>query len=138
MPCLRAYGQGLRGRLWGFCRGVLANQSEASWWRNAGEPMRRSLCPVRWSLFGGIVNVYPRCEPYEVPDSTRLAMFHRLDFPIPGLEPQVSDNKPENYGWLNNQPVVIDYDMGWNGCPHDPSGWQNKIEQLGKEVPDAR
>lgn len=138
VPCLRPYGHGLRGRLWGFCRGVLANQSEANWWRNSAPDQKQFLCPVRRSLLGGIVNVYPRCEPYRVSDSTALAMFHRLDFPIPDLVPQLSDNKPENYGWFNGRPVVLDYDMGWNGCPHDRSGWLNRVEQLASEVSDAR
>lgn len=123
VPSLRPYGDGLAGVLWSICRGVLANQSEATWWRNSHNP---NLCPVLRSWLGGIINVYPRCAPYEVSDEVRMAMFHRETRALPDLDPWPGDEKPDNYGWLTvdgqRRLVRIDYDMNYNGCPHDRSG----------------
>lgn len=130
LPSLRTYGEGLTGLLWSVCRGILANQSEAEWYRQASPEMKRDLCPVRWSWLGGLANVYPRCEPFTVPRGVRAAMGARRFYPCPMLFPQVSDNKPENYGWLpGGGVVVLDYDMNWNGCPHDRSGHVNRSEE---------
>lgn len=132
IPRLRRYrdsrtgavlGDGSRGLLWRVARGVLANQAEAEWWRHGGERTRSCLCPVLRSWLGGLVNVYPRCAPYEVDTETELRMFRREFRPVPDLEPQPGDNKSENYGVTpDGRVVLLDYDMNWNGCPHDRSG----------------
>lgn len=130
LPSLRRYGNGLAGLLWSLCRGILANQSEAEWYRQACPDMKRDLCPVLRSWIGGLINVYPACRPFRVPRGVRKAMSSRRFFPCPMLFPQVSDNKPENYGWLpDGRVVVLDYDMGWNGCPHDRSGHVNRSQE---------
>lgn len=121
-PSLRPYGDGLTGLLWSVCRGILANQAEAQWWNVALPEMRQYLCPVRRSWLGGVVNVYPRCKPFEVSDVLQEAMFERRWLPLPELDPQPGDTKADNYGWLDGRLVVIDYDMNYNGCPHDRSG----------------
>lgn len=130
-PSLRPYGNGLSGLLWSICRGILANQSEAEWYRQASDQVKRDLCPVRASWLGGLVNVYPACAPFLVTYGVEMAMHRREFYPCPELFPQVSDNKPDNYGWMlpDGRPVVIDYDMGWNGCPHDRSGHVNRSEE---------
>lgn len=98
-PSLRAHGGGPAGMLWSFCRGVLANQSEATWSGMGG------LCPVRWSLFG-LVNVYPAAAPVSGP----IDYAHIAEHPIP------VDPKPGNVGVLDGQVVWVDYDMNWNDC----------------------
>lgn len=121
------YADGLEGLLWTLCRGILANQSEASWWADADEDTRTKLCPLLLSYWG-IINVYPRCEPYIVDEQTELDMFHRKSLPL-DLMPDPGDSKPDNYGWLDGRLVRIDYDMSFNGCPHDLSGAFNRLEQ---------
>lgn len=120
LPSLRAYGDGLAGVLWSICRGILANQSEAQWWRNSMQ--RQFLCPVLHSWLGGIINIYPRCQPYTVEDDRQMKR------PIPELMPQPGDDKSENYGLLYGRLVILDYDMNYNGCPHDRSGAVNRLE----------
>lgn len=122
LPSLRRYGSGLTGLLWSICRGILANQSEAEWWRNASPEQRRLLCPVLRSWLGGVINIYPRCEPFVVTEAVELSMFRREYRPLPELEPQPGDVKPDNYGWLRGRLVCLDYDMNYSGCPHDRSG----------------
>lgn len=129
-PSLRTYGGGFTGLLWSICRGILANQSEAEWYRHASPEMKRDLCPVVCSWLGGVVNVYPRCDPFLVPYGVQMRMHRREFFPCPMLFPQVSDNKPENYGWLPGAGIVVlDYDMNWNGCPHERAGHLNRLEE---------
>ena len=101
VPSLRRYGRGRGGVLWSICNGILANQSEHRWWINSHDP---ALCPCLHSWFGGIVNVYPRCDP--IGD----------DYAGPWPEPQwpgpmPGDHKPDNYGRLGGRLVRIDYDM---------------------------
>lgn len=129
LPSLRPYGDGVAGLLWSICRGILANQSEAVWWNMAEPKMRAYLCPVLRSWLGGIINVYPRCEPYEVDGATAEKMFTREFSPVELLYPHPGDNKPDNYGWLDGRVVCLDYDMNYNGCPHDRSGARNRVEE---------
>jgi hypothetical protein len=126
-PSLRPYGDGFAGLLWSISRGILANQSEAQWWKHSPLEQKRAMCPVLLS-WGGLVNVYPRCEPFVVSEELELAMFHREFFPV-HMDPAPGDNKPDNYGVLNGQIVFLDYDMNYNGCPHDRSGFLNQGSQ---------
>lgn len=128
MPSLRSYHNGLAGLWWSISRGVLANIGEAEWWHNAVPEQRQYLCPVLHSWLGGIINIYPRCAPYEVDYETQERMFQRDWLPIPELDPQPGDTKADNYGWLNGRLVVLDYDMNYNGCPHDRSGARNRVD----------
>jgi hypothetical protein len=111
VPSLRAYGDGLKGVLWSFCRGVLANQSETEWC--GYDRYVDNVAPVRRSWLGGVVNVYPRCSPL-------LDNIEEKDYPDVGPHP--TDAKRENVGWLGERLVWLDYDMSYNGCPHDRSG----------------
>jgi hypothetical protein len=125
MPSLRRYGDGLAGLLWSISRGILANQSEATWWRNSADP---SLCPVLHSWLGGIINVYPRCEPFVATAEQAAAMQAREWVPVESKWPAPGDDKPDNFGVLGGRVVRIDYDMNYNGCPHDRSGFLNAAE----------
>lgn len=116
LPSLRPYGEGLAGVLWSFSRGVLANQSERTWWENETPENKAKLCPVLRSHLGGIVQVYPRCEPLPVDEQGEY------DGDLPILVPNPGDDKPGNFGLLAGRIVRIDYDMSFNGCPHDRSG----------------
>lgn len=127
LPSLRAYGDGFSGLLWSICRGILANQSEAQWWKHSSADQKNYMCPVLWSM-AGIVNIYPRCEPFLPSPEQELAMFDRTWFPTP-MSPRPGDNKPANYGILNGRVVCLDYDMNYNGCPHDRSGFLNRKAQ---------
>lgn len=115
VPSLRAYDEGLRGRLWSLTRGVQANQSEATWGRHTYGA--DALCPVLRSLFGGLINIYPRCDPVPV-DAAGEAL---IDLPAAQDIP-LGDAKPDNFGLLDGRPVWIDYDVSYNGCRHDLGG----------------
>lgn len=103
VPSLRTHSDGVRGVMWSLCRGISANLSECQW---SGSP---GVCPVRWSLLAGVVNVYPRCAPVD-PD-------HVIDWEGIGfLAP--TDRKHQNVGWFHGHIVMVDYDGSWNDCPH--------------------
>lgn len=127
IPSLRRYGDGFAGLLWSFSRGVLANQSEAEWWRSSPPDNKHSLCPVLRSWLGGMINVYPRCMPYVATPEQAEAMFRREWRPILAEFPAPGDNKPDNFGVLDGRVVRIDFDMNYNGCPHDRSGFVNSM-----------
>lgn len=98
VPSLRGHVYGdARGRVEGFCHGVLANQSEYRWHTYEGWSGR--VAPVLRSWLWGLIQVYPRCQP--APDGAELFL----------LDPCPGDVKPDNYGLLNGQLVRVDYDM---------------------------
>lgn len=102
IPSVHTHGEGLRGFLWSFARGVLANQCENDFSYSPG------VCPVRYSLLGGLINVYPRAltiAPNTIVD------YDAIDFTGP------TDPKPYNVGILNEQLVWLDYDQNWNDRP---------------------
>ncbi|HEY3004519.1 MAG TPA: hypothetical protein VGJ44_19385 [Kribbellaceae bacterium] len=121
VPSLRPYGDGLHGVLWSVSRGIQANLSEREWSRNApNDP----VCRVRWSLLGGLVNIYPRCSPVQVgPDGSYPAGPPREWLPL-------GDDKLENLGMLADRVVWVDYDASYHGCPHDPGGVRRKKADL--------
>lgn len=107
VPSFRGHCTGkLRGRLHGFAAGILANQSEADW--HAFEAWGGGVAPVLKSWLGGLINVYPRCEPLPVD----VLGEYFGDEPLPVLDPDPGDDKPDNYGLLGGRIVRIDYDMG--------------------------
>jgi hypothetical protein len=107
LPSLRGHSTGgLRGRLHGFAAGIIANHSEADW--HAFEDWGGQVAPVLRSWLGGIVNVYPRCDPLPVNADGDYVGAE----PLPVLDPDPGDDKPDNYGILNGRIVRIDYDMG--------------------------
>lgn len=88
-----------RGRLASIARGILANQSELVWSRY--EPWQGKVAPVLWSGLAGLVQVYPRCVPLADDDRG----------PLPVLDPDPGDSKPENHGRLGGRIVRLDYEM---------------------------
>ncbi len=118
VPSLRAHGSGLTGVLWSIARGLLANQAEIDWQQY--EAWKGGLCPIRWHGLGGLVVVMPRCEPLEVDAHGQFAGE------LPQLDPNPGDDKPANYGRLDGVVVRLDYDLSYNGCPHDRSGAANR------------
>lgn len=106
VPSLRGGSTGgVRGRLQSFAWGVLANASERQWHGYA--PWAGQVAPVLRSWLGGLVQVYPRCEPLPVNDRDEYDGPH----PLPALDPDPGDNKADNFGWLDGRIVRIDYDM---------------------------
>lgn len=89
---------------WAITRAVQANLSEAQWSSVEG------VAPVLWTLLG-LVNVYPRCEPW--PDGPPP------EYDSIGVGWLPRDRKPQNVGLLAGVPVWLDYDGSWNGCPHE-------------------
>jgi hypothetical protein len=83
---------------------LLANQSEAVW--HSYEAWVGKVAPVRWSLLGGLVNVYPRCAPLD-----ELGEPGGLELPLPRLDPCPGDIKVDNYGRLGGRIVRVDNDM---------------------------
>lgn len=99
---------GTRGRLQGFAWGVLANHAEFQW--HSYEPWSGKVAPVLRSWLGGLVQVYPRCEPFVATPEQEMAMFERTWLPMT-LDPDPGDHKADNYGWLDGRIVRIDYDL---------------------------
>lgn len=98
VPSLRGGSTG--GWLHSFCQGILANQSERAW--HDFEGWDGLVAPVLHSWLGGIVQVYPRCEPIEdVDDYWAHAQ--------PEMIPDPGDRKACNYGRLDGRVVRVDY-----------------------------
>lgn len=96
VPSFRGHVHGdLRGRIAGFCHGIIANQTEYLWHDFDGWGGR--VAPVLHSWAWGLIQIYPRCEP--APDDADL---FELD-PCPG------DLKPDNFGVLDGRLVRVDY-----------------------------
>lgn len=105
VPSLRGgTSPGIRGRLQSLAWGLLANQSEHMW--HDYEPWAGKVAPVLHSWLGGMVNVYPRCQPLDDGDSPG-----QYEVALPALDPSPGDIKPDNYGRLGCRIVRIDYDM---------------------------
>lgn len=97
VPSLRGGSSG--ARLESFCWGVLANRSERQW--HDYEGWHGAVAPVVRSWLGGIVQVYPRCDP----------LLPETRGPLPSLDPDPGDVKPDNFGIFHGRVVRVDYDM---------------------------
>lgn len=71
--------------------GLLSNMAERDRWRLGP---RDGLCPVLWSLPGGLLLVMPRAEPATEPPARNLAGY---------------DHKPSSYGYHRGELVATDY-----------------------------
>jgi hypothetical protein len=94
---------------------------------------------VLHSWLGGVVNVYPRCASYvDTGHGHWNDVAHRWERPAELAEAEFlpGDLKPDNLGYLAGKLVVLDYDMNWNGCPHDRSGVPNRFvaDDLGESA----
>ncbi len=83
----------------GIRRGMQANRNERNWWRWYQDPR---TCPVMFADPFGFIVVMPRAQrraPDDVWDVARTGYFDGLP----------EDHIPENVGWINDRPVMIDY-----------------------------
>lgn len=87
----------LRYGLDAWAWGIVSNTSEREWY--SFEDWQGKVAPVLRSWLGGLIQVYPRCEPFD-PNSMEYPLF--VNF-APG------DKKPDNYGVLNGAVVCLDY-----------------------------
>ncbi len=77
--------------------GIVSNTSEREW--QSFEDWKGKVAPVLRSWLGGLVQIYPRCEPFDP---------QRMDYPeFASFAP--GDKKPDNYGVLDGTVVCIDY-----------------------------
>lgn len=99
VPTLRGgIHPGFRGRMEGFAAGYLANLSEARW--SGFADWQGRIAPVLHSWLGGLIQIYPRCDPLP------------LNVELPLLDPDPGDVKPDNYGVLDGVIVRVDYPFG--------------------------
>lgn len=98
VPSLRGGSSG--DRLASFCDGILANKAERTW--HDYEPWRGRVAPVLRSWAGGIIQVYPRCDPLPAGRWEEAS-------DVPWLDPDPGDHKAENLGLLNGRVVFVDY-----------------------------
>jgi hypothetical protein len=94
VPYLRCTGHPYRGRMWTFAWGLLANISEHEHSGAAG------VNPVRWSLLGGLVNVYRTARPLADPP----AQWPCTDTDV------ATDRHFTNVGLVDGQLIWLDYD----------------------------
>lgn len=94
VPYPRRTGHPYRGRTWAAAWGLLANISELEHSTAAG------VNPVRWSLLGGLVNVYRTARVLTTPPEHWPAAG-------PGV---ATDRHHSNVGWVDGQLRWLDYD----------------------------
>ena len=89
---------------WGhFLQGLISNINENKTWKY--HPKKELLCPIIWSSWGGWILVMKKA----IPCKWLSKNGEKIDYSkwiICGLG---GDDKPENYGILNNGVVKIDY-----------------------------
>lgn len=112
VPRLVPIERSLTGAVWTVARAVIANQSERQWSNVDG------VMPVKASLLGGLVNIYPRAEPLTAQDRQDAIRDKRwFDSIGEGWIPR--DRKWQNVGRYLGRRVWLDYDGSWNRCPHE-------------------
>ena len=108
VPTTRPYGRRHK-RLWAWCRGYLANESEVQWSGVEG------VCPIVWRL-GKVVVCFKRAIPLDYEKSADdVEWWDAISSDLP-----FGDRKTENLGVVDDVIVWVDYDSSWNGCPHTP------------------
>lgn len=86
-----------------FKAGWASNHLERSV-SKAGAP---EVCPVVFSFLWGLVIVMPRLKILTF-DEWCAADLHTAE-----AEAFYADNKPENFGWYQGRPVLLDYGVPW-------------------------
>lgn len=115
VPAFRPIGthRGLRARIGCFAQGYLSNLSEATW--SGYGPWQGMVAPVLRSCLFGAVQVYPRCDPLDESEwsygRASVGWHYHGRVPLPTLDPDPGDFKPDNFGWLGCRIVRVDYDM---------------------------
>lgn len=84
-----------------FLRGILANLDENLWYRHSPNEWKTKMCPVIGIYLKGLLLISKRATPISEEEFNNIKPS---DFyPIP------MDYKQTNFGWYNNQIVLIDY-----------------------------
>lgn len=82
-----------------FLYGLIANLNEVTWWNGTHDPR---LCPVLFSLPGGLLIVMPRVNLAHAPvGPTREHLKYFEGLPV--------ELMPRNWGMYNGQLVTVDY-----------------------------
>lgn len=120
-----------KGRLHSFLQGWQQNLTERAYSKLKDE----HLCPVYFSLFG-LVNVMPRCEPYDPRHITLDGVYQKLKEDCPYW--YVVEKKPSSFGYFNNYLIALDYgndcialqqDKLYRLAPLDAKGMDMKEEE---------
>lgn len=99
-----------------FYRGCMANYSEQVWsdFKDADEhPNLARPNPVIFKLPAGLLNVYRRAEPFRFagdPEEMQETMAEWAGF--------FGDAKDDNFGVLDGEIVLLDYDTSTKSCRH--------------------
>lgn len=86
-----------------FLRGLLSNITEAKFTTLAGH---FSLCPTVWSMWGGWINVQPRCA--SLTDDEWASIEHLWGPGESDWNGFPCDFKRENFGMLDGKIVLLD------------------------------
>ena len=86
-----------------FLYGLLANMQEAQFWRYLHSD---KLCPVLWSLPGGLLLVMPRAAAFSREDHAALDFDAFVDA---GTWVVPVEDKQDSFGWYCGRIVAIDY-----------------------------
>ena len=86
-----------------FLRGILANISEHKRWRFCKKD-RHLLCPVLWCSWGGWILVMKKARVL-----TDREFIEHVDIGLYSKAGLDGDDTSDNYGWLDNRCVKIDY-----------------------------
>lgn len=91
-----------RPKIWRhFIIGLLANIDEYQTWSYS--EYKEYLCPVLWISLGGWILVMRKVDRILKDSEYDLMIVSKAKEHFPG------DDKVENYGWLNNKLVKLDY-----------------------------
>jgi len=90
----------------GFLLGLLGNMSEKEW---TGGDNTSKLCPIYFSVWGGFLNICPRCDEitrkdwfaFDYDNFIKFGDNNQYKFPI--------EEKMDSFGMLNNKIVAIDF-----------------------------
>lgn len=86
-----------------FLCGLLANMQEVQFWKVFHH---EKLCPVLWSLSGGLLIVMPRTHPLTWND---YGQFNYEQFIDAGDWVIPVEDKQDSFGWYEGRIVAIDY-----------------------------
>ena len=93
-------------------KGFEDNLREAAYWQNASRAMQKILCPVLFISESGDLLVMPRASTIPPADweAARRVIDERYSDAYAGPASSIGfETKIETCGYLNGEPVVIDY-----------------------------
>lgn len=91
-----------------FLTGLLANLNERNCWKyNVDNEL---LCPIIWMSIGGWILVMKKVDVKKHIEERKLDNINHFDYYIKWINSGFGgDDKPDNYGYLNEKLVKIDY-----------------------------